>query len=85
MKEFLEFILKEISTKPESIEIEETQDDGLYVYKIHAADEDMGLIIGKEGRTIKSIRNMAKAKAIKDNIRISIILEDNLPRKNDEV
>jgi predicted RNA-binding protein YlqC (UPF0109 family) len=36
----------------------------------------MGVVIGKEGKTIKSLRNLAKAKAIKDNIRIQIVLEE---------
>ncbi len=77
MKEFLEYIIKEIVTKPESIEIDEVKEGGIFIYKIRAAEEDMGLLIGKEGRTIKSIRNMAKAKAIKDDIRISVVLEEN--------
>jgi predicted RNA-binding protein YlqC (UPF0109 family) len=82
MKEFLEYIIKEIVTKPESIQVDEIKEDGLFIYKIHAAEEDMGLLIGKEGRTIKSIRNMAKAKAIKDDVRISVILEETgLPKE----
>jgi predicted RNA-binding protein YlqC (UPF0109 family) len=44
----------------------------------------MGVVIGKEGKTIKSIRNMAKAKAIKDNIRMQIILEDSQLDQSDE-
>ena len=76
MKEFLEYIIKEIVTKPESIEIDEIKKGDMFIYKIRAAEEDMGLLIGKEGRTIKSIRNMAKAKAIKDDVRISVILEE---------
>ena len=42
----------------------------------------MGTVIGKEGRNINSLRNLAKAKAIKDNIRIKIILEDTNPVAN---
>lgn len=83
MKEFLEYILKEIAAKPENIEVEEIDENGFYTYKIRANEEDMGVIIGKEGRTIRSIRNMAKAKAIKDNIRIQIVLEDSLQEPND--
>jgi predicted RNA-binding protein YlqC (UPF0109 family) len=77
MKEFLEYIIKEIVTKPEAIEINEVREGGMFIYKIQAAEEDMGLLIGKEGRTIKSIRNMAKAKAIKDDVRISVVLEES--------
>ncbi|MBU0534765.1 MAG: KH domain-containing protein [Patescibacteria group bacterium] len=85
MKEFLEYIIKEIVTKPESIEIDEGKEGGIFIYKIRAAEEDMGLLIGKEGRTIKSIKNMAKAKAIKDDVRISVILEESNSLQNDQI
>jgi predicted RNA-binding protein YlqC (UPF0109 family) len=38
----------------------------------------MGLVIGKQGRTIRSIRDLAKAKAIKDNVRIRIELHEDI-------
>jgi hypothetical protein len=78
MKEFLEFLVKGIVSKPEEVEISEAQSEGIYIYNIHVSDEDMGVVIGKDGKTIRSLRNMAKAKAIKDNIRIQIILEEAL-------
>ena len=76
MKEFLEYLLKQIVSKPEDIAITENEEDGIKVYLVKVAPEDMGIVIGKEGRNIKSIRNMAKAKAIKDNVRISVVLQE---------
>lgn len=77
MKEFIEYLLKEISNKPEDAVVEEFEENGTYVYQIHVAEEDMGVVIGKEGKNIKALRNLAKAKAIKDNIRIQIVLEES--------
>ena len=77
MKEFIEYLLKEISNKPEDAIVEEFEENGTYVYQIHVAEEDMGVVIGKEGKNIKALRNLAKAKAIKDNIRIQIVLEES--------
>lgn len=76
MKDFLEYLIKEITTKPQDIKIEEIKENGIYIYSIRVAEEDMGLIIGKLGKTIKAIRNLAKAKAIKDNVRIQINIEE---------
>lgn len=76
MKQFVDFLVKQIVNNPDQVEVTETQDNGVFIYTIKAATEDMGIIIGKEGRNIRSIRNVAKAKAIKDNVRISIVLED---------
>ncbi|MBU1133062.1 MAG: KH domain-containing protein [Patescibacteria group bacterium] len=77
MKEFIEYLVKQIVSKPEAVGVEETKEDSFSTYKIVADKDDMGVIIGKEGRTIRSIRNMAKAKAIKDNVRIQVDLEEN--------
>ena len=76
MKEFLEYLLKQVVTNPNALTITETKDQDVFVYTITAAPEDMGTIIGKEGRNINSLRNMAKVKAIRDDIRIRILVED---------
>jgi len=76
MKEFLEYLIKEISTKPEEVKVEETQDNGFYTYSIRVSEDDMGVVIGKDGKTIRALRNLAKAKAIKDNVRIQVVLEE---------
>lgn len=47
------------------------------VFFIKVAKDDMGLIIGKMGRTINCIRNIAKAKSIKDNTFVNIQIKDN--------
>lgn len=78
MKEFLEYILKSIVKNPEEVIVTETKEDTLYTYSIKVAQSDMGIVIGKEGRTIKSIREMAIAKAIKEQKRVNVLLlEDN--------
>ncbi len=76
MKEFLEFLVKGIVSKPDQVKIEEVTEEGLYTYRITVDSEDMGIVIGKEGKNIKSIRELAKAKAIKAGIRINVYLEE---------
>ncbi|EKD96336.1 MAG: hypothetical protein ACD_24C00087G0002 [uncultured bacterium] len=74
MKEFIEYLVKQLVNNPDEVEVTETQESGLLSYRIKVANEDMGIVIGKEGKNIKSIRNLAKSKAIKDNVRINIEL-----------
>jgi predicted RNA-binding protein YlqC (UPF0109 family) len=76
MRDFIEYLLKQIVTNPDAITVTEEKEGDAFVYKIRAAQEDMGIIIGREGRNINSLRNVAKAKAIKDNIFVKIILEE---------
>lgn len=77
MKEFIKYIIQQIVSQPDQIEVDEVNENGVFIYTISAAKEDMGTLIGKEGRNIKSIRNMAKAKAIKDDIRISVNIKED--------
>lgn len=75
MKEFLEFLVKSIVKNEDSVLVEEGLDmTGGPLLKLTVNKEDMGLIIGKEGRTIKSLRNLVKSKAIKEGKRINVEL-----------
>lgn len=76
MKETLEYLIKALVDNPDSVEIEETDEDDVTQYTISLAKEDMGRIIGKEGKVIRSIRNVMKVKAIKENKRINISLAE---------
>ncbi len=55
LKEPLEFLIKATCKEPELVKVSEKFEDGRTVYEIYASDEDIGQIIGKNGRTIKSI------------------------------
>lgn len=76
MKDFIHYIVEQIVSKPDEIVITETDEDGFEKYLIEVSEEDMGLVIGKHGRTIKSIRSLVKAKAIKDGVRIRVELKE---------
>jgi len=83
MKEFLEFLIKQITSKPEEVKITENRENDTFIYHIKVSEDDMGIVIGKEGKTIKSLRNLAKAKAIRDNIRIQVLLDESLQDSNE--
>lgn len=73
MKELIEFIAKSLVEKPEEIVIsEEETEDGTVLVKLAAAQEDMGRIIGKQGRNAKAMRTLLNAKATRVNRRASL-------------
>lgn len=76
MKDTLEFIIKEIVDNKDEVEITETVEDGVTNLEVSVAKDDMGKIIGKEGKVIRSIRNVMKIKAMKQNARINIALAE---------
>jgi predicted RNA-binding protein YlqC (UPF0109 family) len=73
MKELIAFIAKSLVENPEAITIsEEEGEDGTVLVKLAAAQEDMGRIIGKQGRTAKAMRTLLNAKATRENKRASL-------------
>ncbi|SHE62726.1 hypothetical protein SAMN02745164_00814 [Marinitoga hydrogenitolerans DSM 16785] len=61
MKELLENIIKGIVKNPELVNIVEYKNDAEVVFEIHVDPQDVGQIIGKDGRTIKSINTLLTA------------------------
>ena len=66
--------MEQLVKHPEEMLVTEVEQDGFITYKIEVSEEDMGLVIGKGGRTIRSIRSLVKAKAIKDGVRVRVDL-----------
>lgn len=76
MKDTLHFIIKSIVDNEDAIQIEEREEDGILQLIVTVAKEDMGKVIGKEGKVIRSIRNIMKIKAMKHDVRINISLAE---------
>ncbi|MDD4362771.1 MAG: KH domain-containing protein [Atribacterota bacterium] len=72
MKSTVEFIIKTIVEYPEKVEIDEINTENATILRINANSNDIGKIIGKNGKIIKSLRAIAKAAAIKNNKNILI-------------
>ncbi|MDA3903964.1 MAG: KH domain-containing protein [Desulfuromusa sp.] len=67
MKDLIEHIAKSLVEKPDEIVIsEEVAADGSVLVKLAAAQEDMGRIIGKQGRNAKAMRTLLNAKATRE-------------------
>ncbi|WP_300410365.1 KH domain-containing protein [Lagierella sp.] len=72
MLELVELIAKELVTKPEEVQVSSRQEGNTFVIEIRANKDDLGRIIGKEGRIAKAIRTVVKASAIKDGIKVAV-------------
>ena len=72
MKELIELMIKGIVDKPDKVEISQIIGEKTSVFEIKADPDDIGKIIGKQGKNIKSIRTIVNAAAQKDKKRIII-------------
>lgn len=72
MKEILESIIKNLVSNPDAVQINEMQGQTAIVYEVKVAEEDMGKVIGRQGRVAQAIRTIVKAIASKEQKRVTI-------------
>lgn len=76
MKDYVEFIAKSLVDKPEEVEVREVEDRGCKILELKVAQEDLGKIIGRQGKTARALRLLVGAAAIRARKRIMLeILE----------
>jgi len=76
MKELLETIAKNLVDNPDQVRVtESTGNSGALTLELHVAQEDMGKVIGKQGKIAKAIRSVVKAAAIHKNVRVVVEIQ----------
>jgi len=72
MKDLLEIIARRLVDSPDAVKVIEKEGQKGSVYELYVAQEDMGKVIGKQGKIAKSIRTVMRAAAIHNNVFISV-------------
>ena len=72
MAGLVEAIAKALVSDPDQVVVTTENEGGEIIVKLSVAKEDMGKVIGKQGRIAKAIRTVVKAAAIKQNLRVSV-------------
>lgn len=72
MKETLELIINSLVNDKEAVSINEIDGEKSVIFEVKVAENDMGKVIGKEGRIAKSIRTIMKSLAAKEEKKITI-------------
>ena len=77
MQDLLTIIAKGLVEDPEAVKVEADAPDenGTVVYHIHVAEEDMGRIIGKQGRIAKAIRTIVRSAAIRSDQKVMVEID----------
>jgi uncharacterized protein len=76
MKDTLVYLLTSIVDHPEDISVDETATEGKTLLTIHANSEDLGKIIGKQGRIIRAIRDLIKLIAAKHAVYVDVVIAE---------
>ncbi|MDR1816386.1 MAG: KH domain-containing protein [Clostridiales Family XIII bacterium] len=72
MEELVLAIAKSLVDQPDAVSAETVEKDGETVVELRVAEEDMGKVIGKQGRIAKAIRTVVKAAASKENRHVGV-------------
>lgn len=72
MKELVEILAKSLVDNPEEVQVNEVMGEQSIILELRVAPEDMGKVIGKQGRIAKAIRTVVKAAAIKEDKRVVV-------------
>ncbi len=76
MKELIEFIAKKLVVHPEDVRVRLIEGAECENYELHVHSDDMGRVIGKNGRTAKAIRSLLSSAASKKNVRANLQIGD---------
>ena len=80
--EVLTVIVKALTTRPESVKVEESTDQMGVLLTLDVASEDMGKIIGKSGHTAKAIRSILRFVGSTENARVSLKINEPPKQEN---
>jgi len=72
MKELVKIIAKSLVDNPDMVQVNEIAGEQSIILELKVAPDDMGKVIGKQGRIAKAIRTVIKAAAIKENKRVVV-------------
>ncbi len=79
MKQLVETIVKALVDSPESVYVTETTGESIVILEIRVAQEDVGKVIGKEGRIANAIRTVVKAAAAKHDKKVTVEIMTQTP------
>ena len=76
MVELIETIAKALVDNPDEVEVRQVEKENLTVIKLKVSKDDMGKVIGKQGRIAKAIRSVLKAAATKEEKGVVLDIEE---------
>ncbi|MBO4401816.1 MAG: KH domain-containing protein [Selenomonadaceae bacterium] len=75
MQELVKVLAQALVENPDAVEVETVEEDSRTVLKLHVAQEDMGRVIGKQGRIAKAIRTIVKSAATRNNQKVTVDID----------
>ncbi len=75
MQELVKVLAKALVENPDAVEVETVEEEDRTVIKLHVAQDDMGRVIGKQGRIAKAIRTIVRSAATRENKKVTVDID----------
>lgn len=72
MRDLLEFVARQLVDLPDEVEVREVEGERSIILELRVAPEDMGKVIGRQGKTAQAIRTLVKAAGLRDGKRVMV-------------
>ncbi len=72
LKGLVEYVARALVDKPDAVRVDEVQDGNTTVYELEVDEEDIGKVIGRQGRVVRGLRALVKAAATRKGIRVDL-------------
>ena len=72
MRDLVEFLTESLVEDPDAVQVEEVPSGRVTVYEVTVAEDDVGKIIGRQGKVIRAIRTVVKAAATRQGTRVDV-------------
>jgi predicted RNA-binding protein YlqC (UPF0109 family) len=69
-KEIVEYLARRLVDEPDAVEVEEVEQEGAIVLRLHVAKDDVGKVIGRQGRIARALRTVVRASAARREQRV---------------
>jgi predicted RNA-binding protein YlqC (UPF0109 family) len=77
VRDLVEYLVKALVDRPDEVTVDEfEEDDGTIVFELTVAEDDVGKVIGRNGRTVNALRTVIRASAVRHNRRVLVDVVD---------
>jgi uncharacterized protein len=76
MAELLEFLARRLVDEPDAVRVEEVDEEDTLVLRLHVAQEDLGKVIGRQGRIARALRTVVRAGSARERRRVQLEIVD---------
>jgi uncharacterized protein len=76
MVELLEYLARQLVDEPDAVRVERVEEDDTVVLRLHVAQDDLGKVIGRQGRIARALRTIVRAGGTRDRRRVQLEIVD---------